>query len=254
MRRKARHALVGEFPRNPPDPTPHIENTGVPFSLHKEPAMHANSPLHNNSHCRQLAMRLLKAARQKGWDSRRIHRALAFADAAHAGQRRKSGEPFLVHPLEIALVMVHLGAGPDDVIAALLHDTVEDNSAIQWADIAPWGPGVLRRVVAVTKNHALPEGVRFLEAHGRLLQAVSEWGVGLAALKLTDRCHNTATSAPLPPAKLKRLEDENKRFFAPLAEHIGAHGMARFLLAGPAEWWGGEPFEDTMRRLQAPFC
>lgn len=216
--------------------------------------MHAQSPLHNDSHCRLLAMQLLKAARRQGWDSRRIQRALRFADVAHAGQRRKSGEPFLVHPLEIALVMMHFGAGPDDVIAALLHDTVEDNSAIQWADIAPWGPGVLRRVAAVTKNHALPEGLRFLEAHGRLLQAVSEWGVGLAALKLVDRCHNTATSAPLAPAKLKRLEEENRRFFAPLAEHIGAHGIARFLIGGPSEWWRNEPFDHTMRRLQAPFC
>jgi (p)ppGpp synthase/HD superfamily hydrolase len=205
--------------------------------------------------CRRLAARLLHAVSQRGMNRERVRAAVLFADGAHMGQLRRSGEPFLVHPLLVALLVLHMGGSEDDVIAALLHDASEDNPHISLTDIAmAWGRPVAQRVAALTKNTLIAPEFRMFDVHGRLLQAVAELGPGVAAIKVADRCHNSATSEALQDHKRQRLQLENQRFFAPLAHQIGARGLGQFLSADPAHWWRARSdFVQTLSAIQTPF-
>lgn len=205
--------------------------------------------------CRRLAARLLHAASQRGMNRERVRAAILFADSAHMGQRRKSGEAYLIHPLLVALLLLEMGGSENDVIAALLHDSKEDNPHVSLNDIfLAWGQPVAQRVAALTKNHALTPDMRLFDVHGRLLQAVVDLGPGVAAIKVADRCHNSASSEVLSEPKRQRLQLENQRFFAPLAHQIGARGMAQFLNADPTHWWRARSdFVQTMCAIQTPF-
>ena len=205
--------------------------------------------------CRRLASRLLSSVNQRGMNRDRVRAAILFADAAHLGQHRKSGEPYLIHPLQVAALVLELGGCEDDVIGALLHDSKEDNPNISFTDIhMAWGRPVAQRVAALTKNHHIPSDMRMYDVHGRLLQAVARLGHGVAAIKVADRCHNSVYSEHLPEPKRLRLQLENQRFFAPLAQQIGARGLAQFLSADPPHWWRAtDDFVSTMRAIQPPF-
>lgn len=92
------------------------------------------------------------------------------------------------------------------------------------------------------------------DVHGRLLQAVANLGLGVAAIKVADRCHDSASSEVLSESKRQRLKLENQRFFAPLAHQIGARGLAQFLNAAPTHWWRARSdFVQAMCAIQAPF-
>lgn len=205
--------------------------------------------------CRRLAAQLLHAVSQRGMNRERVRGAILFADGAHLGQRRKSGEVYLIHPILVAWLVLEIGGNEDDVIGALLHDSKEDNPHIRLSDIFhAWGRPVAQRVAALSKNPAIAPEMRLFDAHGRLLQTVAEIGVGVAAIKVADRCHNSATSQALSEAKRLRLQQENQHFFAPLAQQIGAGGLAQFLRADPPHWWrAANCFVDNMRALQPAF-
>lgn len=205
--------------------------------------------------CRRQATQLLHAAKQRGMNRERIRAAIIFADSCHLGQTRKTGEAFIIHPLLVSFIVLSFGDSEDDVIAALLHDTKEDNPYVSLDHInRSWGMPVAHRVAALSKNHSLPAERRLFDAHGRLLQAVAELGLGVAAIKIADRCHNSATSQTLTEQKQYQLQIENQRFFAPLAQQIGARGLAQFLSADPPHWWrAAHTFVHSMLALQPAF-
>ena len=207
----------------------------------------------SNRICKRLARELVQGAISLGHDPETIKQALVFGARAHAGQRRKSGEPYFLHSMLVARAVQVMGGAQVDVIAALNHDVVEDCLALNIYDIeTAWGPEVAARVLPLTKDYRLPTSEqRVQDAFGRLWQAIGHHGAGVALVKLLDRAHNAATSEVLSPEKLARMRQENTHMFAPLARFIGASGIADFLDADPEQWWQAKScFVDHMLACQ----
>ena len=113
-------------------------------------------PLPSHRISRQLARELVQDATALGHNTQRLRQAMAYGARAHAEQRRKSGEPFFVHALQVARTVQAMGGLEVDVLAALHHDVVEDCPAYRLEDIEiAWGPEVSARVGTLTKNYRL---------------------------------------------------------------------------------------------------
>lgn len=150
--------------------------------------------------------------------------ALALAQSCHAGQTRRSGEPFVEHPIRVARRCGQLGADAATVIAALLHDSVEDTD-VTFRDLRErYGQPVAELVGGVTKiehfpgHHASTEA----ETYRKLLIASAEdWRVIL--IKLADRLDNMETIAALPEARQRAIAEETLAIYAPIAHRLGIH-------------------------------
>ena len=162
--------------------------------------------------------------------------ALAFAQRAHAGQRRKSGEPFVVHPIETACILAEMRLDADTVVAGLLHDTVEDTDATLDDICARFGGDVANIVRGVTDEAFA--GSSKAEAdernRARLVRAMAaEWRVAL--VKLADRAHNMRTLGAMPAPKRAAKAAETLELFVPLARGLGVASLERELAALSAE-------------------
>lgn len=184
--------------------------------------------------------------------------AVLMACAAHAGQYRSSnGQPFVTHPLQVARAVEALGFDMDTVLAAVLHDWPEDGDqppAVSLNQISlVHGSRVADMVAALTYDPLIGDrAARVADLHKRLLRQLPRLGKGLAAVKLADRAHNSATAKHLSAERIQRMADENISFVAPLADAVGASGLARYLAAGPQSWWTIEPagFVSGVLRVQ----
>ena len=161
-----------------------------------------------------------------------ITTAYDFAESAHNGQMRLSGEPFIIHPLQTALLLADLKLDANTLAAALLHDVVEDNEDIEVADVEKkFGPEVARLVDGVTKltnaelvtpgsattpqaGHAQAETIR------KMLMAMAV-DIRVVLIKLADRLHNMQTIQHLPPEKRNEKAQETLDIYAPLAHRLG---------------------------------
>ena len=154
-----------------------------------------------------------------GHDAPQLEKALIFASSAHAGQQRKSGEPYIVHPIETATILAELRMDTDCIIAGLLHDTVEDTDVSAEEIRSRFGNGVARIVEGVTDG---PKGVPDETNQCALLLAMSmDWRIVL--VKLADRLHNMRTLGAMPPEKQRRIAKETLKVFAPLARVLGLY-------------------------------
>jgi len=158
-----------------------------------------------------------------GADQKFLERVYQFAEEAHHGQRRLTGEPYITHPLEVALILTTIQADPACVAAALLHDTVED-TPVEIADIRQqFGPTIAALVEGVTKLKRLDfsskreEQARNLR---KMLLAMAE-DIRVLIIKLADRLHNLRTLDPLPPEQQKATASETLHIYAPLAHRLG---------------------------------
>lgn len=212
------------------------------------------NPIASPRICRHLARDLLQGAKALGHDTEQLRLAMAYAARAHKAQRRKSGEPFIHHPLSVARAVQRMGGLEVDVLAAIQHDMVEDCVGVRLEDIeVALGAEVAARVAPLTKDYTLATSEqRTADAFGRLWQAMGHQGNGgVALVKLIDRAHNSVTSRVLSAAKLERMRCENHCMFAPLARYVGAKGLARFLDARPEKWWEAAPdFVGAMAAIQ----
>ena len=161
-----------------------------------------------------------------------ITTAYDFAESAHNGQMRLSGEPFIIHPLQTALLLADLKLDANTLAAALLHDVVEDNEDIEVADVEKkFGPEVARLVDGVTKltnaelvtpgiattpqaGHAQAETIR------KMLMAMAV-DIRVVLIKLADRLHNMQTIQHLPAEKRIEKAQETLDIYAPLAHRLG---------------------------------
>ena len=202
--------------------------------------------------CRQIARDLMHQAQLQGHSTEDLRQALAYGARAHAGQWRKTSEPYILHPLLVGRAVQLLGGHAYDVLAALQHDVVEDCPGIGLTDIeCKLGAEVAARVAPLTKDYRLPAEQRTPDAFGRLWVATGRHGAGVALIKLIDRAHNAASSKVLKPEKIKRMQHENNCMFAPLARFIGAQGLAQFLDSPPERWWLAAPdFIASVTALQ----
>ncbi|NLA35327.1 MAG: bifunctional (p)ppGpp synthetase/guanosine-3',5'-bis(diphosphate) 3'-pyrophosphohydrolase [Actinobacteria bacterium] len=152
-----------------------------------------------------------------------IHRAYEFAERAHEGQKRKSGEPYITHPLAVATIVAKYGLDENTVCAALLHDAVEDTN-VTLADVErEFGAEVARLVDGVTKLdriHFDSKQAQQAAAIRKMLVATAT-DIRVLVIKLSDRLHNMRTIAAIPAAKQAKTAHETLDVYAPLAHRLG---------------------------------
>lgn len=156
-------------------------------------------------------------------DTQRLFSAFTYADAEHHGQLRKSGEPYIIHPLAVADIVADLGLDVDSVIAALLHDCIEDTNATHdeiakkfGAPVAALVEGVtkLTRVQYVSKEEEQMENLR------KMLMAMAQ-DIRVILIKICDRLHNMRTMEYQSPKKQREKSLETMEIYAPLAHRLG---------------------------------
>ncbi len=173
--------------------------------------------------------RLLRQAKPvlKEGDAKRIKLAFTMAMEAHKDMRRKSGEPYIFHPLSVAEICVQeIGLGTTSIIAALLHDVVEDTD-IQLADIERlFGKKTTKIVDGLTKIKGAFEYGSSAQAENfrKMLFTLSE-DVRVILIKLADRLHNMRTLESMPRNKQLRISSETIYLYAPLAHRLGLNAI-----------------------------
>ncbi|MCW2924317.1 MAG: bifunctional (p)ppGpp synthetase/guanosine-3,5-bis(diphosphate) 3-pyrophosphohydrolase, partial [Thermoleophilia bacterium] len=156
-----------------------------------------------------------------------VRRAFLYANDHHAGQKRKSGEDFVVHPVEVAMLVVDLMLDTDSVVAALLHDVVEDTevTAAEVGEI--FGDGVAHLVEGVTKlskiNFASREQAQ-IETYRKMIVAMAH-DYRVILIKLADRLHNMRTIRYLAKQKQLAKAKETVEIYAPIAHRLGVHSV-----------------------------
>ena len=159
----------------------------------------------------------------KDYDMAAIEKAYLFANKAHAGQKRKSGEPYIVHPISVADILVSLGMDTDSVVAALLHDVVED-TPVTLEDIQKnFGSTTAQIIDGLTKLSKL--GFNTEEEHQaenvrRMLIATNK-DIRVLIIKLADRLNNMRTLSAMYPQKQRNIARETMEIYAPLAHRMG---------------------------------
>ena len=178
---------------------------------------------------------LLQAIREQRPEAnvKRIRYAYFLAEEAHTGQVRSSGEAYIQHPLAVARILVDLHMDDDTIVAAMLHDVLEDTQAVtreQLRDV--FGQTVLDLVEGVTKlsfedhldltvrQRAAAETARTAETLRKMLLAMAR-DFRVMVIKLADRLHNMQTIDALPPEKRIRIANETLDVYAPLAARLG---------------------------------
>ncbi len=156
-------------------------------------------------------------------DMLRVKRAYTLASHAHAMQRRKSGEPYIIHPIAVArIVGEELELGADAIIAAFLHDVVED-TCYKIEEISRlFGSRVGQLVKVVTKEKAKGNGSTQIGVYRRILGSVLHDPNALF-IKLADRLHNMRTLSSMRPDKQMKIAGETDYFYAPIANRLGLY-------------------------------
>ncbi len=152
-----------------------------------------------------------------------VEKAYEFANKAHAGQKRASGQPYIVHPTQVAGTLANLGLDPDTVAAGFLHDTVEDTDVTNDDIKKEFGKDVAFIVDGVTKlnKYQYKSHQEFLaENHRKMLIAMAK-DLRVIMVKLADRLHNMHTLQHLRPDKQRRIASETMDIYAPLADRLG---------------------------------
>lgn len=150
-----------------------------------------------------------------------IERAFVAADLAHTGQLRKSGEPYITHPLAVAKILAELGIGATTIAAALLHDTVEDTDYNLEVLRADFGDEVAMLVDGVTKLDKVKFGdAAQAETVRKMVVAMSK-DIRVLVIKLADRLHNARTWGFVPEESARRKAQETLEIYAPLAHRLG---------------------------------
>ena len=153
----------------------------------------------------------------------RIVKAYYFAKRAHEGQKRKSGDDYIVHPIAVASILVDLGLDTDTVIAALLHDVIEDTPVTQEELDENFGHAVVLLVEGVTKLNKLNFKSREeqqAEYLRRMFLAMSN-DIRVIMIKLADRLHNMRTLSYRNEEDQKRIATETWEIYAPIAARLG---------------------------------
>ena len=170
-------------------------------------------------------------------ESDRVKHAVEVAKKAHAGQLRKTGEPYIVHPLAVKKILEEWGMDEDTIIAGILHDTVEDTDLTLETIKKEFGDSVAFLVDGVTKLSTARNGMRDIDTYLpatkdnflRLMIALGD-DIRVLIIKLADRLHNLRTLSALPPDKQKKIAKETLEVFAPLADRLNM-GLLRVELA-----------------------
>lgn len=151
-----------------------------------------------------------------------IRLAYDYANQAHIGQKRKSGEPYINHSLATAITLAKMGLDQASIIAGLLHDVPEDTN-YSLVDIEKnFGPEIAQLVGGITKLGVIKyRGMeRYAENLRRMFIAMAQ-DIRIILIKMADRLHNLKTLDSLPPEKQKRIAQESLEIYAPIANRLG---------------------------------
>jgi len=156
-----------------------------------------------------------------------INKAYDFSLRAHQGQKRKSGEPYIIHPLTTAYRIAEMRLDSKTIAAAFLHDVLEDYPEKEKELKKEFGEEISFLVEGVTKlNKIKYRGAeRSAESLRKMFLAIGE-DIRIVLLKLTDRLHNVETLQYLPPEKQKRIAQETMDIYAPLAYRLGMENLS----------------------------
>ena len=165
-----------------------------------------------------------------------VGQAYLYADECHSGQMRQSGDPYIAHPLETALFLADLHLDTHTIVAALLHDVVEDCGVSLEEITLRFGPEVSKLVDGVTKLTRMDDKLQppaedvaglmddaeslHAESLRKMLVSMAE-DIRVVLIKLADRLHNMNTLDALPPEKRKRIAQETLDIYSPLAHRLG---------------------------------
>ena len=160
-------------------------------------------------------------------DEEMLARAFAFADKAHEGQKRKSGEPFIAHPIEVAIILGDLHMDAETITAALLHDTIEDTDVTRDDVVKLFGEDVATLVEGVTKitkievNSLTDEQAATIR---KMLVAMNK-DIRVIVIKLADRLHNMRTLGSLREDRRIFKSRETLEIYAPIAHRLGINSI-----------------------------
>jgi GTP diphosphokinase / guanosine-3',5'-bis(diphosphate) 3'-diphosphatase len=182
-----------------------------------------------------------------------LNRAYVYAMKAHGSQTRASGDPYFSHPLEVAAILTDLKLDDATIVAALLHDTIEDTEATRAEIDQIFGPEIgalvegltkLKRLELVSREAKQAENLR------KLLLAIAD-DVRVLLVKLADRLHNMRTLEFVPPESRRRIAEETLDIYAPLAGRMGMQEMREELEDLSFRTLDPEAYTVVMQRLDA---
>ncbi|MFF3364253.1 RelA/SpoT family protein [Streptomyces misionensis] len=171
-----------------------------------------------------------------------LRRAYVLAESSHRGQTRKSGEPYITHPLAVTLILAELGAETTTLTASLLHDTVEDTDVTLDQVREQFGEEVRYLVDGVTKLEKVDYGAAAEPETFRKMLVATGSDVRVMSIKLADRLHNMRTLGVMRPEKQARIAGVTRDVLIPLAERLGVQALKTeledlvFAILHPAEY------------------
>ncbi len=181
-----------------------------------------------------------------------IEKAYLFAKEAHKGVRRKSGEPYIIHPIEVAhIVAKELGLGTKSVVSALLHDVVEDTDYTVEDISNLFGPKVAQIVNGLTKIKGVFDQNTSMQAENfrKMLLTLSD-DLRVILIKIADRLHNMRTLESMPVRKQMKIAGETLYMFAPLAHRMGLNSIKSELESLSLKYENPEEYNAIAKKLE----
>ena len=157
-------------------------------------------------------------------EGEQLARADSWAEEKHRGQKRKSGEDFINHPRAVAQILAEADLGAQTVLAALLHDTIEDTATTKEEIAEVWGDEIAHLVWGITKVERATEKEAKAETYRKLLLAAAD-DARVLLIKIADRLHNMRTIQALPPKRRQAVAQETLQVYAPIAHRLGLSQM-----------------------------
>jgi RelA/SpoT family (p)ppGpp synthetase len=160
-----------------------------------------------------------------------IYRAYLFGAQAHEGQHRASGEPYIHHPIEVARILAQMRLDHETIVAAILHDVIEDTETVKDRIAEEFGEEVADLVDGVSKltQISFKSKAEFQAENFRKMLLAMSRDIRVILVKLADRLHNMRTLSALPPEKRRQIARETLEIYAPIANRLGLNSIRQEL-------------------------
>jgi len=160
-----------------------------------------------------------------------IYRAYLFGAQAHEGQHRASGEPYIHHPIEVARILAQMRLDCETIVAAILHDVIEDTETVKSQIAEEFGAEVADLVDGVSKltQISFKSKAEFQAENFRKMLLAMARDIRVILVKLADRLHNMRTLSALPPEKRRQIARETLEIYAPIANRLGLNSIRQEL-------------------------
>lgn len=181
-----------------------------------------------------------------------IQKAFDFAKKAHQGVRRRSGEPYILHPLAVARIVCHeIGLGSTSIAASLLHDVVEDTEYTVDDISKIFGPRIATIVDGLTKisSGMFGDDVSVQAENFRKLLLTMSNDIRVILIKIADRLHNMRTLGSMAPVKQYKISGETMYIYAPLAHRLGLFAIKTELEELSFKWENPEMYNEIVKKL-----